>query len=257
MNLTGRISKEALSHASVISQVDRKFILVKLPLQSLKPILDQKTQSSALIMLDQHAADERVRLENLMGDYFTKDATSGQLKANVELLERPITFEVSPRESQLLEQHRDYFANWGIQYHPKPKRTAEIVITALPPSILERCRLEPRLLIETLRKEIWRIVDQGLPTRSESQANFHGCPRGILELLHSRACRSAIMFNDVLTKTDCETLLARLAKCAFPFQCAHGRPSMAPLLDMGSGSRFGAWQEDTRRDGEKWKSWIK
>lgn len=196
MSLTGRISKEALSQASVISQVDRKFILVKLPLQSLKPGQGEKSQSSALIMLDQHAADERCRLEDLMEDYFSKEAMSGKLRANVELLERPLTFEVSSREFELLQQYCDYFANWGIQYHPKPKSTTGIVITALPPSILERCRQEPRLLIETLRKETWQIVDQGLPTRprtSDSQSsitNFHGCPRGILELLHSRACRS-------------------------------------------------------------------
>ena len=43
----------------------------------------------------------------------------------------------------------------------------------------------------------------------------------------------AIMFNDPLSHSECEDLLRRLAKCAFPFQCAHGRPSMAPLLDLG------------------------
>jgi hypothetical protein len=41
------------------------------------------------------------------------------------------------------------------------------------------------------------------------------------------------MFNDPLSKTDCVDLVHRLARCAFPFQCAHGRPSMAPLLDLG------------------------
>lgn len=196
MNLTGRISKEALSRASVISQVDRKFILVKLPLQSLKPVQGEKSHSSALIMLDQHAADERCRLEDLMEGYFSKEAISGKLQANVELLERPLTFEVSSKEFELLQQYCDYFAHWGIQYHPKPRSTTEIIVTALPPSILERCRQEPRLLIETLCKETWHIVDQGLPARPRSSdaqssiTNFHGCPRGIFELLHSRACRS-------------------------------------------------------------------
>jgi DNA mismatch repair ATPase MutL len=42
----------------------------------------------------------------------------------------------------------------------------------------------------------------------------------------------AIMFNDVLTFDECSDLLRQLSKCAFPFQCAHGRPSMIPLLDM-------------------------
>jgi len=43
------------------------------------------------------------------------------------------------------------------------------------------------------------------------------------------------MFNDVLTVEECRDLLRRLAACAFPFQCAHGRPSMVPLVDLGAG----------------------
>lgn len=40
------------------------------------------------------------------------------------------------------------------------------------------------------------------------------------------------MFNDELSIEQCKTLISRLAECAFPFQCAHGRPSMIPLLDL-------------------------
>jgi DNA mismatch repair protein MLH3 len=47
------------------------------------------------------------------------------------------------------------------------------------------------------------------------------------------------MFNDVLTLEECRDLVRRLASCAFSFQCAHGRPSMVPLVDLGSGDPFG------------------
>lgn len=40
------------------------------------------------------------------------------------------------------------------------------------------------------------------------------------------------MFNDPLTLDQCHQLLGRLSKCAFPFQCAHGRPSMVPVADL-------------------------
>lgn len=43
------------------------------------------------------------------------------------------------------------------------------------------------------------------------------------------------MFNDVLSTEECKRLVERLAGCAFPFQCAHGRPSMVPLVDIGGG----------------------
>ncbi|KAM3511422.1 hypothetical protein MY11210_004914 [Beauveria gryllotalpidicola] len=45
---------------------------------------------------------------------------------------------------------------------------------------------------------------------------------------------SAIMFNDELTLAECTSLIRRLAKCSLPFQCAHGRPSMAPLVELGN-----------------------
>ena len=68
----------------------------------------------------------------------------------------------------------------------------------------------------------------------------------------------AIMFNDPLTKEDCAHLVERLSRCAFPFQCAHGRPSMAPILDLGTEPRVGAWPEEesaeTRR--VRWKTWM-
>jgi DNA mismatch repair protein MLH3 len=44
----------------------------------------------------------------------------------------------------------------------------------------------------------------------------------------------AIMFSDELSNDQCKALISRLANCAFPFQCAHGRPSMIPLLNLDS-----------------------
>ncbi len=61
------------------------------------------------------------------------------------------------------------------------------------------------------------------------------------------------MFNDVLSKEACRDLVGRLAACAFPFQCAHGRPSMVPLLDLGGGvSRPG---DETAVSSERLRTW--
>ncbi|EXK46654.1 DNA mismatch repair protein MLH3 [Fusarium oxysporum f. sp. lycopersici 4287] len=266
MSLNGRISRHALARATVIEQVDRKFILVKLPLESsTSGTLAHEKQSSALVMLDQHAVDERCQLEDLMANYFTHDSLVNQTSPVIEPLDRPIIFEISKEEWSLLEQYQEYFAAWGITYQTPVSSQNKILVTGLPPSIIERCRLEPRLLIELLRTEVWRSVDSSVPLVRPSTtapdkpliSRFNGCPRGILELLHSRACRSAIMFNDVLSVKQCEELISRLSRCAFPFQCAHGRPSMAPLIDLGNGGKFGGWQESKRQKTVSWKSWIK
>ncbi|CEI65437.1 unnamed protein product [Fusarium venenatum] len=254
MNLNGKISRHALTHAITIAQVDRKFILVKLSLESLKPgssILER--QSSALVMLDQHAVDERCQLEELMLEYFTTDPLTNQVLPQIEPLHRPIIFEVPQEEWSLLEQHRGYFAAWGIIYQtPTASHLHKVVVTGLPSSIIERCRLEPRLLIELLRTEAWRSVDSSIPPVRPATAapdkplisRFNGCPRG------------AIMFNDILTIQQCNELIARLSRCAFPFQCAHGRPSMAPLVDLGNGGKFGGWQETEKQKKVSWKSWL-
>lgn len=42
------------------------------------------------------------------------------------------------------------------------------------------------------------------------------------------------MFNDILSLEECEQLVTQLSRCAFPFQCAHGRPSMVPIVNICS-----------------------
>ena len=64
------------------------------------------------------------------------------------------------------------------------------------------------------------------------------------------------MFNDILSKDQCVELVQRLAQCAFPFQCAHGRPSMVPIVDIGASSgntSLGGlfkWEEDGEKPGD-------
>ncbi len=57
------------------------------------------------------------------------------------------------------------------------------------------------------------------------------------------------MFNDPLTREQCSDLVQRVAACAFPFQCAHGRPSMVPLVHLGQNNGLAAVDDD-RREGD-------
>ncbi|KAG8413502.1 DNA mismatch repair protein [Metarhizium acridum] len=259
MALNGRLSRTSLAKAEVIGQVDKKFLLLRLSLHT--PNVAQGTEaSSTLIMLDQHAADERCRLEELMSQYFQLNP----LRAVTELLEKPIVFEVSAREYELLCRFHSHFRTWGIMYVVgKTSSTNEhqIEIKSLPPSILERCRTEPKLLIDLVRKETWKLEDRTIPSQPVYErgnpwvSSFHNCPQGILELLHSRSCRSAIMFNDELSMDECKQVVQRLSQCAFPFQCAHGRPSLVPLVDIGLGGRVGGW-DASNLSVDRWKNWL-
>ena len=224
-----------------------------------------------LVLVDQHAASERVILEGLFSELCAPiDAalpaagyisTVGCRSAVTTLfLDRPQRFHISAAESELFAKHANHFAHWGILYdlsHHQGTVTAsqvrqstdehKLTVRTLPPGIAERCTLFPNLLIELLRSELWSLADASTRPRSavhvhdkDSEADEHdwlkrigSCPKAIIDMLNSRACRSATMFNDVLSKQQCEELLAYLSRCAFPFMCAHGRVSMVPLVEIG------------------------
>ncbi|OBT81380.1 hypothetical protein VE02_10256 [Pseudogymnoascus sp. 03VT05] len=265
---TGRLSKSGLQQARVIAQVDRKFILARMPAAAASAD-GEGAGEDMLVIIDQHAADERCRIEALMADFCLSPSPSPGLVGHdelvpgvrVERLEKSIVFEVARPESELLERHRRHFADWGVLYCIRPGEGMDkVVLTALPPGITERCRLDPKMAIELVRREVWGVDGRGGggPPRqvrenggadgeenggadgegeatSDWVARIQGCPAGILDMLNSRACRGAVMFNDVLTVGECEALVRRLGGCKFPFLCAHGRPSMVPLVGVGEG----------------------
>lgn len=69
------------------------------------------------------------------------------------------------------------------------------------------------------------------------------------------------MFNDELSWEQCELLVKRLAECRFPFQCAHGRPSLVPLVDVGGLGIGGGWrgveggEKDVGGFGRNFRQW--
>ncbi|KAI7272780.1 hypothetical protein KC345_g7048 [Hortaea werneckii] len=291
---TAKLSKGALKDIEVIRQVDNKFILCKMPGSQ----ADGK-RASTLVLVDQHAASERVILENLLQELCDPiDPTSRTIMSDhfgshtpavkTVLLERPQRFQIGAQEAELFTRHMAHFARWGIMYHPppsspkpcapandhqSPRAEAEhrlLIVRALPPGIAERCTLFPTLLIEMLRSEIWRRAESSSssssaraplppspqpdlgtstdrddhhdvhypPSPHEWLKHLHACPTSLLDLLNSRACRSAIMFNDMLSREECKKLMDELSRCALPFMCAHGRVSMVPLMEVsGEGVR--------------------
>ena len=213
-----------LAAATILGQVDSKFVLA---------ITDHVGECNTtncgprLILIDQHAADERVKVEELY-----RSLCSGQQT----VLPRPLTFEIDSKESELLTQLQDYFQSWCFRYKIELAGGAyTLSVTHLPQVIAERCRVVPRTLIDLLRREVWsdqhRII---IPPSEAWLTRINSCPSLLLDLINSRACRSAIMFNDILTHPQCGELLRRLSSCVLPFQCAHGRPSMTVLTDLTS-----------------------
>lgn len=72
--------------------------------------------------------------------------------------------------------------------------------------------------------------------------------------LNSKACRSAIKFGDALTPAACISLVHQLGQTTLPFQCAHGRPSVVPLLELGPASLHPSDHDDELVSTPNWRS---
>ena len=300
---SAKISAPNLANSTVLGQLDKKFILVKsTAISSMNQDANAIHESQMLVLVDQHAADERYGVEALLRALCSPPSSqSSELQTvaglnsaiDTTMLAKPIIISVTVREWGLFKSYAKHFANWGIliEFSPQTRgqasppgapMTTNIQILSLPPSIAERCRSDVKHLAEMLREEVWRLEELGpqavaIPARTNDDAEpeswinrIRTCPPGILNMLNSRACRSAIMFNDELTLEECEVLTRRLAQCSFPFQCAHGRPTMIPLVDIGTrddelgendGVRLGRSLfvsdrgENDDRFVDAWKSW--
>ncbi|PYH41850.1 putative DNA mismatch repair protein (Mlh3) [Aspergillus saccharolyticus JOP 1030-1] len=256
----GKLRKDDLNRSHIIAQVDRKFILAAIGPSASKP-------NTTLVLIDQHAADERCRVEALLASFFSTVSTD--ITASVRLGD-PIVFEIPATEVSLFHRYEKFYSGWGVHYSIKqgPRDARALFIAhALPVLIAERCRTEPELVSQLIREDICRREESrgwGVPRsavslrescpdsrpgishdaitscgnsvarRNSWLGRLNNCPQGIIELLNSRACRTAIMFNDVLEVKECQSLVRRLLDCNFPFLCAHGRPSMIPILDINT-----------------------
>ena len=231
-----------LASATILGQIDAKFILATLP----------SSGGLVVALIDQHAADERVKVEEMYRHLCSPNPIP---------LMRPIKFELSPEEVVRFDRRQADFARWGLIYsigNSTDDESSLITVTHLPSLVAERCRVDPKILIELLRKEIWSASRQSATTEPDSGsgwvARMSRCPQGLTELANSRACRTAIMFSDVLSQSQCLTLVQQLSECTLPFQCAHGRPSIIVLASVGN---LGLGQGFEVPDfGEAYRSWA-
>jgi DNA mismatch repair protein MLH3 len=216
-----QIPKELFSSCSVISQVDDKFILIK-----------SKT-SSKLYIVDQHACDERIQVEELYKDVIQRATDVTRTLANP--LEENITTKTSRTTLELLNTYKDQLDHWGIRFIIKPSNSpSSITFTHLPEVMHAKVTNDSSFIISSIIQFLHDLNDKRkLSTIPKDwYLGIQAMPTILILLLNSKACRSAIMFGQKLSKLECELMMNKLSECRQPFQCAHGRPSIVPLCDI-------------------------
>ena len=155
-----------------------------------------------LLVVDQHAAHERVNYERLR----VALAQEGVPTAPVEPSE---TVSVSPAAAAAVETHADLLAELGFDVDRFGGGTLRVSGVPAP---LGRVA-DTKLLVETL--------DQLAAGQQPGDQRD--------ELLSDLACHPSLKAGDRLTKADAEALLERLGECEQPFACPHGRPTVCSL----------------------------
>ncbi|KAG6817881.1 hypothetical protein H0H87_001713 [Tephrocybe sp. NHM501043] len=267
-----RFKKEDLRRATIIDQVDAKFIACLIDDHSVgrnEITPSPSTDGRVLILIDQHAADERVRVEG-----FLTDLCSGYLRNRTGNADHGIQLrKLSPPMPLLLTLHevrrlrnsselQDAFRHWGFQFQFREMRRgdespiddadsgsdyAQVMVHTIPEVVSDKL-LQGDELRDLVKGFLGQLETDMPPTSRMVSMDREGegdvpwlnalrwCPRELLDLINSKACRGAIMFNDSLSIRQCEDLVRRLSETVFPFQCAHGRPSMVPLTNLGIAS---------------------
>ncbi len=165
-----------------------------------------------LVLIDQHAAHERVLFENL------KKKSSAFGGSSQKLL-IPETIELGYSETVLLEKMIVDLKNLGFEVEPFGGNT--FVVKALP-SILSDKEAKPLILEMIDRMDELGFVPDPKSSGFEKAPGFE---KAIDECLILMACHGSIRANQALSQQEMEGLLNQLDQCDNPSHCPHGRPT--------------------------------
>ncbi|XP_037688206.1 DNA mismatch repair protein Mlh3 isoform X4 [Choloepus didactylus] len=227
-----RFTKEMIHSMQVLQQVDNKFIAC---LMSTKTEENGEAGGNLLVLVDQHAAHERVRLEQLIIDSYEKQQPqgSGRKKLLSSTISPPLEVTVTEEQRRLLWCYHKNLEDLGLEFIFPDTSDSLVLVGKVPLCFVEREANELRRGRSTVTKN---IVEEFIREQVELLQTIGGIqgtlPLTVQKVLASQACHGAVKFNDGLSLKECYRLIEALSWCQLPFQCAHGRPSMLPLADI-------------------------
>ena len=157
-----------------------------------------------LLMMDQHAAHEKVKYEALVK----------KLQDNVcetQTLNPPVIVSISAREDMLIRDYMEYFNQIGFELEEFGGN--EIAIRSVPLD-----------LFGENEKEMFMDILNEL-----GSDHPRGTPEAILEKLASMACKAAVKGNNQMSFTEVNALLEELLLLDNPYNCPHGRPTIVSM----------------------------
>ena len=173
----------------VLAQIDRTFILA--------------TDGSAVVLIDQHAAHERIVFEQLQANSSENAASEPLLVAH--------SFEVAPEVAERLDAALEALAAAGLVVEAFGERAYRITAT-------------PARLVHAGKTRAFDVADfiEGL---NDECRGLDAAQR----VWASLACHSVVRAGERLEMAELTALVERLQRCENPMHCPHGRPTIVRL----------------------------
>ncbi|MEF8973454.1 MAG: DNA mismatch repair endonuclease MutL [Haloarcula sp.] len=168
-----------------------------------------------LVLVDQHAADERVNYERLKAQFEGETTT--------QALADPVELELTAREAEVFDRRSDALASLGFHTARTGERSVEV-------------RTLPGVIADAAGPDIVRdVLSAFVAGDDEAAATVEAAAD---ELLGDLACYPSVTGNTSLTEGSVRDLLAALDDCANPYACPHGRPTVIHIDRQELEDRF-------------------
>jgi DNA mismatch repair protein MutL len=196
-----RVTKPAQQQFEIIGVLSKLYVLME--------------NANGLVLVDQHAAHERVLFEELR-------RRMEQQGVPTQKLLLPQTFDVPPRDADWIEQNLSVLQRMGIG------------IESFGPDTFKIDSLPSFLDVSDAAQFMRKVIDDLKSAGSSASPMRLG-----EEMIATSVCRHAVKAHDPLGYPEVEKLIRDLLDCDLPYCCPHGRPTMIQISLAELEKKFG------------------
>ena len=167
-----------------------------------------------LLIIDQHAAHEKVKYERLMKQFYEKSVVSQRLMP-------AIIVSLTGQEESILHTYEDAFAQLGFEIDAFGGN--EYALRSVPVD-----------LYGCSERELFLAVLDELSQETGNRGSF----QVIEEKIASMSCKAAVKGNNRLSFQEAEKLIDELLTLDNPYNCPHGRPTIITMTETDLEKKF-------------------
>jgi DNA mismatch repair protein MutL len=171
--------------------------------------------ADGLVLVDQHAAHERILFEELRRRMEEQGVPSQRLLM-------PQTFDLAPRDAEWIERNLSVLQKMGIGMEGFGPNTFKV--DSLPAFVSAPDAVQ---FIQSVIDELKSASNSSSPLRLGE------------DMIAKTVCRHAVKANDPLRYPELEKLIRDLLDCELPYCCPHGRPTMIQISLAELEKKFG------------------